>query len=94
MSSNQIPNDTVDHKLRFTAITLVAADGSTTLMSLPTDYIINREDKIVLRNHLMHQAWQQYLLYQKYQTDSDTNDNTDSDDDSTDDSLPPLVDID
>ena len=96
LNSNEIPNNAVDYKPRFTVINLVAANGSTYLLQ-PTDVIIHREDKVVLRNK-MHQElqnkFQQYLLYQEYQTDSDGNDNTDSDDDSSDDSLPPLLHID
>ena len=88
VSSNEIPNNAVDYKLRFITYLLQSTDGITGM---------HREDKVVLRNKRLQElqnAFQQYLLYQKYQTDSDTDDNTDSDDDSTDDSLPPLVDID
>ena len=95
VSSNEIPNNAVDYKLRFTAITLVAANGSTYL--LQPDIVTHREDKVVLRNQrdqALQNEFQQYLLYQEYQTDSDGNDNTDSDDDSSDDSLPPLLHID
>ena len=63
----------------------------------PSDVIISREYKAVLRSQRRKELlndFQQYLLYQEYQTDIDVSDNTDIDDDSSDDSVPPLVNID